>query len=185
MCSIRFTQKTSVLIAQCAHAHSNHVRNVALKRVVSVHNSFNLLTTTSGEFWEEYGCCLLRVQILLVGGVRRQLGEVGGCSGGRRRWWRRRLTSSAQRNEARDTLDRDASPSRSSVTVRRHDRAWRRAVMIECDGGRQDRVCCCCALFVVVDRDHLLYVAPDQNCMIAQFCMWQTILFVANHCSVV
>ena len=61
MCSIRFTQTNHVLIAQCAHAHSNHVRICALKRVVSVHNSFNFLTTTSGEFWEEYGCCLLGV----------------------------------------------------------------------------------------------------------------------------
>ena len=77
---MKLTQKKTVLSAQCAHARSNHVRSFALKRVVSVYNSFNLLTTTSGEFWKEYGCCLLRVQILLMGGVRRQLGEVGGCS---------------------------------------------------------------------------------------------------------
>ena len=109
------TLKQSVSCSKCAHAHSTHVRNFALKGVACEYHSFQIAHKHSGEFWGEYGCFLLREKILMVRGRSRQLGGVGGCSGGGRRWRRRRLTSSTQRNEARDTPDRDAAPSRSSV----------------------------------------------------------------------
>ena len=37
-----------------------------------------LLTTTQLEFWGEDCCCHLRVQVLMVGGVRRQRRDLGG-----------------------------------------------------------------------------------------------------------
>ena len=56
---LRSTQKNSVSIAQCSHAHSNHVRNVALQRVACEYHSFNLLTTTQVSFGEKIAadCC--------------------------------------------------------------------------------------------------------------------------------
>ena len=77
-----FTQNTRVSSAKCAHAHSHHVRDFDLKRVACVHNSFSLLTTTSGVFWGEYCCCQLREQVLMVAGVRRQRRDVGVGGGG-------------------------------------------------------------------------------------------------------
>ena len=77
-----FAQNTRVSSSKCVHAHSHHVRDFDLKRVACVHNTFSLLTTTSGVFWGEYCCCQLREQVLMVAGVHRQRRDVGFDVGG-------------------------------------------------------------------------------------------------------
>ena len=107
---MRFAQKKSVSCATCAHAHSNHVRNVALKRLACEYHSFQFAHNHSGEFWGEKCCCHLREEVLMVGGGRRQVGDVGGCSGG--------LTLvAAETSLVVNTKNRDAAPLRSSVKI--------------------------------------------------------------------
>ena len=74
---LRSTQKNSLSIAQCSHAHSNHVRNVALQRVACEYHSSQFAHNHSGEFWGDKCCWLLREQVLGAG-VRRQRRDLGG-----------------------------------------------------------------------------------------------------------
>ena len=55
------TQKTNVLIAQCGHTHSNHVRHLAFK-CVSI-TAFNLLTTTQVSFGEKIAAVIYESKI--------------------------------------------------------------------------------------------------------------------------
>ena len=57
------TQKTSVLIAQCGHTHSNHVRNLALKCVRVSITAFNLLTTTQVSLGEKIAAVIYENKI--------------------------------------------------------------------------------------------------------------------------